>query len=450
LALRAEDGVVAPHHQFSVGVMGLFIRLVLLGGVSLRGAGRVLRMLGEMWGWDCRTPHWTTGRLWLLRLGLYQLRVAKAVGADWVWIVDHSVQIGTQKCLVILGLRLCDLPPAGQCLTHRDVELIGLVPMESSTRQTVFEQLQSAAKVRGVPKVIVDDHGADLHGGVKLFQAEHEQTVEIYDAKHKAACVLKRRLEGDEQWKRYESLVGKARCSLQQTELACLVPVQARPKSRFMNLSPLLDWGSKMLAVLHNPPPELSGEPTRGRMAEKLSWVKEFEPHLRQWGQWQRLAEVTVQRVGHWGLYDVAADDLERELERAVPRASRHPSSQSLAEELVSFVAGESAKVPAGGRFPGSTEVLESLFGRFKALEKQQARGGFTGLLLGLGAMVGQAIHRTAGDLGQFLNEMLDQSLTRDVIEWCHHNLGTTLCAQRRRVFASALSAQHNADEDTG
>jgi hypothetical protein len=448
--LRPDAGQVVPRHRFSVGMMGLFIRLVVLGGVSLRAAGRVLEMLVEILGWGSEVPHWTTGRLWLLRLGLHQLTAGKRRAEDWAWITDHSVQIGKQKCLVIVGIRLRDLPPPGQCLRHRDVELIGLVPMESSTRLLVYEELKAAVKVTGAPKVIVDDHGTDLTGGVQLFQQEHAQTVEIYDAKHKAACVLKRRLEQDEQWGRYASLVGQTRCALQQTELACLVPGGPRPKARFMNLAPLLEWGTRVLAVLRNPPPELQSERARARLGEKLGWLAEFEGRLQRWGQWQRIVKTMVERVGRCGLYAGAAGELEQELGRTLSVASRHPSSQSLAEELLGFVSGESAKVPAGVRFPGSTEVLESLFGKFKTLERQQAKGGFTGLLLGFGTLVGQAVCKTTSQLGQLVVKALDQNLTRDVIEWCRENLGTTLSSQRRHVFAYARNAQHNPDEGTG
>ena len=448
--MRPDTGLAAPRHQFSAGMMELFIRLVLWGGVPLRAASRVLQTLAEVLGWAGAVPHWTTGRLWLLRLGLHQLTVAKARAKDWVWIVDHSVQIGKQKCLVIVGIRLGDLPPPGQCLRHQDMELIALVPMESSPGTLVCGALQAAVQVTGVPRVIVDDHGSDLHGGVQLFQREHGQTVEIYDAKHKAACVLKRRLQQDGDWGRYESLVAQTRCALQQTELACLVPVGSKPKARFMNLRPLLEWGGRVLAVLRNPPPELQGEVGRRRLREKLGWLEEFENRLLEWRQWQQIIEAMVERVGRHGLYAEAARDLEEELGRALPVASRHPSSQSLVEELVSFVAGESAKVPAGRRFPGSTEVLESLFGKFKTMERQQAKGGFTGLLLGFGALVGQAMSQTLGELGDLLREALPETLTREVTEWCREHLGTTLYSQRRRVFAFALGAQQNPDEGTG
>ena len=55
---------------------------------------------------------------------------------------------------------------------------------------------------------IVDDHGADLHGGVKMFIDRHPETDEVYDIKHLAACLLKARLEKDERWKSFASQSG--------------------------------------------------------------------------------------------------------------------------------------------------------------------------------------------------------------------------------------------------
>ena len=73
-----------------------------------------------------RRPAWFTGRLWLLRLGYYKLTRPKEQTEDWVWIVDHTVQLGKEKCLVILGVRLSALPIEGHCLSHEDVEPIAL------------------------------------------------------------------------------------------------------------------------------------------------------------------------------------------------------------------------------------------------------------------------------------------------------------------------------------
>src|SRR5437868_3651146 len=97
-------------HGYGPGVIRLFLSLVLNAGVSLRAVPRVLRTMGEVLGLSLPVPCWTTGRLWLLRLGHAMLMAPRARAEDWAWLIDHSVQIGRDKCLVILGIRLIDLP----------------------------------------------------------------------------------------------------------------------------------------------------------------------------------------------------------------------------------------------------------------------------------------------------------------------------------------------------
>ncbi len=96
------------------------------------------------------SPAWSTGRLWLLRIGLAALVGPKIIADDWVWMVNHSVQIGPRKCLVILGLRLSEFTIAGP-LRHQDMALIDLVPMDSATKHTVAVCLEGAVAQTGAP-----------------------------------------------------------------------------------------------------------------------------------------------------------------------------------------------------------------------------------------------------------------------------------------------------------
>ena len=66
------------------------------------------------WGFGFPVPHYTTVRFWLLRVGLHKLNRPKEQASDWVWIIDHSNQIGKEKCLVILGVRVSQLPQPGK------------------------------------------------------------------------------------------------------------------------------------------------------------------------------------------------------------------------------------------------------------------------------------------------------------------------------------------------
>jgi hypothetical protein len=404
----------------------------------LRGASRVLSLLADTLGAPFVAPHWTTGRLWLQRFGLAQLAAPKDVADDWVWMIDHSVQIGKQKVLVILGIRLADLPPPGRCLTHDHMELIALEPMESSTRQDVAARLEAAARSTCVPRAIVDDHGVDLTGGVALFQRAHPATVEIYDIKHKAACLLKARLGKDPHWQAFTAWVGRVRCAIQQTELAALVPPGARPKARFMNLGPQLDWAEKVLAVVDHRPAVVLEQTTPERLEEKLGAVRQYRAELAQWRQWQDLVDETVEFVGAFGL----GLDTAPELHQLLGPERLTPEGRELAEDLIAFVAEQSGQARPGEWLPGSTEVLESCFGKYKALEKGQSQGGFTGLLAAFGSLLAQATSRT-------VEQALRVVPTQEVRDWCAEHLGKTVFARRCEAFAAATKAQRKMTEAT-
>jgi hypothetical protein len=398
-----------------------FLALVLRCGASLRCAAAVLGWLGASAGREDLSPHGSTGRLWLMRLGLAALSRPKVVADDWAWMIDHSVQIGTCKCLVILGIRLGELPE-GRALGHRDLEPIALVPMTGSTKQAVATSLEAAAVRTGAPRVILDDHGADLHGGVELFRAAHPDTVEVYDITHKAACLLKARLEGDERWRSYNTEVGQAKVRVQQTELACLVPPSQRSKARFMSAGKLVAWGVETLALVDDPTRLGPLGITAARLQEKLGWLGGYREALGEWSGYQAVIDGALDFVRRRGLYVGAGLDLAA----ALPAAAG--SAGELRAELIHFVRCESLKARLGERLPGTTEVLESCLGKLKALEDGQSKSGFTGLVLSLGAMVSDW---TAASV----REALERCRVRDVLGWCRERLGQSVQSQRRQAY---------------
>jgi hypothetical protein len=400
---------------------------VLRHGASLRCAAAALGWLGSATGRDDLAPDAATGRSWLMRLGLAALRRPKAVADDWAWLIDHSIQLGRCKCLVILGIRLADLPE-GRALGHRDLEPIAVVPMTGATKQAVAARLEEAAARTGAPRVILDDHGADLHGGVEIFRAEHPGTAEVYDITHKAACLLRARLEADGRWTGYATALGQTKFAVQQTELACLAPPSQRSKARFMNVGKLVAWGAETLALVDDPrrlgPLGITAE----RVHEKLGWLGGYREPLEEWSGYQAVIDGALGFVRQRGLYVGAGFDLAA----ALPPLPG--SAGELREELIHFVRCESLKARPGERLPGTTEVLESCFGKLKALEDGQSKSGFTGLVLSLGAMVSDW---TAEAIG----EALERCRIRDVAEWCREMLGRSVQSQRRAAYSRPRGA---------
>jgi hypothetical protein len=415
-----------------VGVVQRYVSLVLDEGASLRCAAGVLDLFDPPTNPGEASPVWFTGRLWLLRIGLAALRRPKVIAEDWVWMVDHSIQIGQCKCLVILGIRLSDFTVA-RPLCHQDMELIDLVPMKNATKQTVAVCLEEAVSKTGVPRAILSDQGADLHGATEFFRQEHPETDELYDIKHKAACLLKARLAKDPRWKQFATLCGQTKFATQQTQLACLVPPSQRSKARLMNLGELMKWGRRTLALLDNPSRLQGLGLSMEQVHSKLSWLREFREALAEWSAYQDVIEGALDFVRCRGFYRGAGQDLAA----AVPIPSCD-SAGELRQQLIAFVTAESSKARIGEVLPGTTEVLESCFGKLKALEDGQSKSGFTGLVLSLGAMVST---RTA----ETIHQALERCRVRDVLKWCTETLGVTVQSQRRQAYG-----KHKCATDSG
>jgi hypothetical protein len=241
--------------------------------------------------------------------------------------------------------------------------------------------------------------------------------------------LLKARLEGDEQWKQFASLSGQAKFATQQTDVACMVPPSQRSKARFMNLGDLVKWGWETLALLDEPS-LLEGLPVSSEQVQsKLGWLAGFRESLAKWSAYHDVVERTLDFVRCRGIYVGAGQDLAN----ALPPVSDEAANE-LRGELIAFVTAESLKARRGEILPGTTEVLESCFGKLKALEDGQSKSGFTGLVLSLGAMVSTWTAETIG-------KALEQFSVRDVMNWCREKLGVSIQSQRRQVYGKLKCA---------
>lgn len=407
--------------------MRLFLQLVLDAACSLRGASAAMKLLGGLLpGWE-RAPVANTGQLWLLRIGLFELTRPKEVADDWVWILDHTVQIGTLKCLLIVGCRLSDWQRRGRPLEHQDLQVLALKPVEKSDGALVHRQLEETRQQTGiVPCSLLSDEGSDLKVGIEAFCAEHSQTVAALDIAHQAAKLLKRELENDPRWTEFFSQTGLAKQRLAQTPLAALLPPTPRNKARYMNLDELVAWGKNVLRYLDDPRP-LAGQPVDlTKLREKLGWVANYRDALSEWSQVMTTIATTRDYVRKEGYHRGAAEALRQLL---IPDATLAMAGR-LAVRLIEFVAAQSAQAREGQRLIGSSECLESLIGKGKRLEGQQSKSGFTRMILGMAAAVVEPTQ-------EYLTQALAHVKTDHVAAWCQTHLGTSLQSQRRLAFAN-------------
>ena len=132
-------------HHYSLGQVILTLLLVLKANISLQAVGRDVHSERTIRKTASQHP---TGRQ--VAGGFYACRILPAAPRQattrttWVLFLDHSTQLGQERTLLILGIRLRNLPPSGQSLSLADMEVIDLVPVVKSDKRVVYEQLKAA------------------------------------------------------------------------------------------------------------------------------------------------------------------------------------------------------------------------------------------------------------------------------------------------------------------
>jgi len=421
--------IIPSFHSYSIAHICLFVEFVLSGCASLRGASRILGIITSFMNLGGSTPSWYTGRFWLLRFGYYKLERAKQKAADWIWIVDHTVQLGSEKCLVIVGIRQSSLPAVDLRLSHEDVEPIALLPVSKSNGAVVYEQLVQTVEKTGVPRQIVGDYGPDIKSGIEKFCREYPPTCYTYDIKHKGATLLKRELQNDADWIKFTQSAAQAARKVQQTILMPLAPPNQRSKARYMNVDKLVQWGQDVLNYVDRGGNNESDG--LARIDEKLGWLHQYRDQIKSWGNLIKVVESAVEFVRSVGIYRHCGIDMETAVEECVndERANR------VRHELISFVGQQSLNARGDEVLLGSSEVLESAIGKFKSLEHDQAKSGFTSMLLSFAAFLSKTTQ-------EVIQTALQVVPTKKIREWFNENIGQSVQAQRKQFLKLARTAE--------
>jgi hypothetical protein len=344
------------------------MQILMQARCCLRGATLLLRILHEYLG--VGQPSHETVRRWLLRIGLCELGRPVARAEDWVWILDHDAPVGPEKCLLVIGVRQSVVRAKQWALTHQDVQVLHLDVMSHSTGELMEHKLHQLVQGLGAPHQIVSDHGADLAKGIRLLRRQYPAIIDTYDISHKLACLLKGELSDDERWTAFLAACAKARPRLQQTQASHLMPPELRIKARYMNLDRQVRWAQRRLAYLDGPVDSklatklgLTSEQSRAWVLERIGWLHDFRDDITLYGAMMQVVRVAQTVVKQQGLRRDSRERFAASLPTDLPD---HPRLQRLIDQIHEYLTAEGAKLTDDGGYLGSSDIIESLFGKHK------------------------------------------------------------------------------------
>lgn len=215
---------------------------------------------------------------------------------------------------------------------------------------------------------------------------------------------------------------------MQNSTIPAALPPSPRAKARYMNMDALIKWAADMLILLDqgvsNPGLDIN------ELKRYLKWLFYYREDIDYWNHLVTIGQAARHVVRIEGIHMNIVDSFEK----AISSVKMGPREIQFTDQLSEFLLHQSKGVRFGERFIGSTEVLESLFGKIKYMEREQRAFGFTSLLLAAIAAVGPLNEKIVA-------EAMATVKRSEIDEWAAKEIGESVQSQRRQIKKIAAKA---------
>ena len=371
------------------------------------------------------TPSFDVIRQWVYRFGLYLLERHIPRRTDYILILDHTVESGKPKCLLLLLVSEEQLKKSNYCLQHEDMIVAGIERMTSSTGEKINQKLNDLSKRVGEFVQIVSDHGPDIKKGAELYQQDHSDVILTYDVTHKMGSLLKKYFEKDVRWQSFSNLCSLSIAQVKQTELYFLIPPKQRVKGRYLNLDLHVKWAEKILLyeqdhdfslisthfklekedldslhelldqnaiarlslltskeydhqkaflddidkVLSKPLSERIKKTIldisnigKKRFYEKFDWITDFSKEIAVYSQIMNLVEAVEKQLKKEGIHKESVHDFKL----TIKNYFLSTTAENFKKEIITYLQKEGDQILENKILLGTSDIIESIFGSYK------------------------------------------------------------------------------------
>jgi len=399
--------------------------------VSYRSVPRILEVFSKKnlieLSW---IPDFTSVINWSLRIGLGLLQQVCPTCEPWIAIIDHSIDIGTKKALVVLRVKMNALLRRGGAIQLQDCECVGLNVCETVNAETICQDLDKIFTLAGTPDAIVKDSDFTLAKGVRLWSAKQEKPVPVIDdIGHSMASALKAQFEKTTAYKTFTKLISQGAKCLRQTEFAFLMPPKLRTKGRFQSISKLGKWGAKMLDVF-----AVKGCAKKGSALDKLRRVfpdfLQMKGFIKSFAFSTKIVAEVMEILKNRGLNKISYKECYK-LSKGLPRNSK--VKKRLQDWLKKHlkIQNELTELP----LLVSSDIIESLFGNYKHIIERSPQADMNRSVLLIPALCGCRDEES-------IDRALSKASQINLEKWEKENIPYTVRKNRQEFFNNAIQKQ--------
>lgn len=384
---------------------------------------------------EISTPSFSSIRNWLGRIGLYELQKSKEYRSDWIFIIDLTMELGKQKCFLVLGVTQEYLSehvlPFHRGLQHQDVSVLMLEVMDSTRGDLIEEKLSKLTQAIGCPLQIIADHGSDIEKGIKLYNQKNPSVIYTYDVTHAMALILQHELANSERYQSFIKRCNLCRNQLKQTELFFLSPPSQRSGCRYFNVERLIDWAQKTwnasIDVIAGLLPNLEPKVLNQKLNDKLGWLIEYQSEIKVWSQMVKMTRTVETELKTCGINQQSVTNLE-----FLQSGLDFQINPNFSQKIVDYLSQESSQIPPEITLLATSDIIESIFGKYKQFSSRCP-------IKQIGQTVLSISLCTMNLTTSVVKQALETVRYLDLKEWSSQVFGQSMLSQRRTVFSGEI-----------
>lgn len=308
---------------------------------------------------------------WVSKVGLYTLKnePTSLVDQPMSLIIDESIRLGQEKLLLCL---ICPWEKLKtKALSFTDVKVVYMKGSKSWKGKAIAKEIAEKLLASGLNIVnILSDEGSNLKNATNLLKLPH-----LPDIGHCIATCLRQTFEKDTTYTLFTRLIASYLAKGVNQDLSYLCPPKLGRKARFMNQQRVVDWAKQLLINWRR----LSKveKDFFGQLTEQRKMIATLQTCMS-------IAKVIAKPLKEEGLSN---NTLEKIKEKLKPYRNKRGYIKTFLSKIDGYL--ERYKVFLSNYSSDisihvSSDIIESLFGKYKFKANNYALTGLTKLNLEL------------------------------------------------------------------
>jgi len=431
---QAQDEILTAkpeRYLYPIFIIQLAIQQRISCFSSWQGIAKTFQIWSQFF--QIPTPNYNTIKQWFLKLGLFQLQQPKERRDDWIFILDTTWGQGQKKCFLIIGIPYQKwqnkIKNNYSNLQHRDMTVLSLDVLNVSNGKIIAEKISNLASQVGQPLQIISDHGPDLRKGIELYIEDRPQVIYTYDFTHQVALWLKYSFSENQVFQEFSKLADLTRPQIQLTSLYFLLPPKPRYKARFHNIDILVKWAHRVLNYWHKQDfSRISSnfETGKNKFLNRLGWVLDYQAEISLYEESLSVFRAAKKFLHQNGLHQNSSQ-LWLELSKSFPDS---PLIKENIDRVTKYLTTEGAKIPNNKTFPAISDIIESLFSKYKTFSASSPYSEINEMVLSI-------VLATIRITPKKVFEAMSSISTSTLKAWIKEVFGESIMAKRKAAFSN-------------